>query len=334
MDSAFQRRLSVLKSDYEATAKESWEYFFCPILYRDEEAELCRAHVINEGFQDADRSWTIQRKDVDNFYGSLFEADFLAMERVGSPLIEEALTDRNVSRQFPPELVLDEEVVEHYYAPNPEIVPLSHTTLEFHINDRIVPMALKLSPDEVEKSLGGRWQVRVEKDIRIPALVSLLKSAHLTLFRRLGYRYALSSAGYHLGREVLGEFFLEARGLERGTALEMAESHFRPYASAVRPLILPPQDFQGTLTDGLLLACGTELPPWALMVMIRFSGQLHSVIVPTLMDGESAALFDRFLGSPFPKIAVRNTQIHDDRFEMSPEYEIIEWPETNFDLPE
>ena len=334
MDSAFQRKLSVLKSDYEAAAERSWEHFFCPILYRDEETELCRAHVINEGFKDADRSWTIQRKDVDNFYGSLFEADFLAMERVDSPLIEEALTDRNVSRQFPPEIVVDEEVVEHYYAPDLENVPLSYTTLEFHINDNVVPMALKLSPEEVEKSLDGRWQVRVEKDIRIPALVSLLKAAHLTLFRRLGYKYALSAAGYHLGREVLGGFYLKVRGLERNAALETAEKHFRPYASAVRPITLPPRDFQGTSTDGLFLACGTDLPPWGLMVLIRFSGQLHSVIVPTLADEKYAALFHRFLESPFPKIAVRNAQIHDDRFEMPSEYQIIEWPETNFDLPE
>ena len=334
VDNGFQQKLSALKRDYESVTGGSWNHFYCPVLYRDDDTELCRAHVVNKGFREADRSWTVQRKDVDNYYGTLFEADFLALERIGELLVEEALTDRNVARQFRPELVLDGEVQDYYFQPDRLSVPETHTRLDYYVNDQIVPLVLKLSPDEMEQSAEKRWQIIVEKDVRLAALASLLKAAHLTLFHRLGYQYALSSGGRYLGRQALGEFFFKTRNLHRTKALEFAESHFRPYASVVRPFISPSSDFKGTLTDGLFFACGSGPEPWGLQVLIRFGGQMHAVIVPTLVDAECAAMFSKFLDSPFPRVEMRMGRICQDRLEVSPKSQMVEWPETAYDPPE
>ena len=329
-----EQRKAALKRDFESVTEKSWNHFYCPILHRDEDAELCRAHVINEAFREADRSWTVQRADVDNYYGSLFEADFVAMDKKDDPIVEEALVDKDVARQFRPKFVLDGDVKEHYIPSDVDSVPEGHTTFAFHLDDSIVPYTLKLAPEQVTQSLDGRWEVLVDKDIRLAALVSLLKCAHLTLFHLLGYRYALSSGGLHLGREILGRFYLKTRGLPREKAIEIAKFHFKPYASVVRPVISMSADFKGTLTDGYFYACGSGANPWGLGILIKFSGQTHMVIVPTLQDADSAVTFSNFLDSSFPRIEARTGRILPDRFELSTESHMMEWPETTFDPTE
>ena len=53
---------------------EPFHHFYCPVLFLDDEAELCKAHIVNAVFAGSTR-WTVQRKDVDNFYGHVFESD-------------------------------------------------------------------------------------------------------------------------------------------------------------------------------------------------------------------------------------------------------------------
>ena len=122
--------------------------FFCPILYRDEDTELCRAHVINRSFRDSDRSWTIQRADVDAYYGSLFERDFLAIEMKDSPIAEEALADKMLASQFKPKIVLDGKVLKHYSGAQ-KSVPKQFSSLDFDFHGRTVPLVLKLSPEKL-----------------------------------------------------------------------------------------------------------------------------------------------------------------------------------------
>ena len=95
------------------------------------------------------------------------------------------------------------------------------------------------------------------------ALASCLKSAHLTLFHLLGYRYALSYGGYVLGKEILCDFVLKTRKMKRRRALEEAKVHFGKYQSLVRPVVSLSFDSKGTLTDGILFVCETGGKPWA-----------------------------------------------------------------------
>ena len=81
MDIAGKRHLARLKEDYNAVAGGPWNHFVCPILLVDQDVPLVRAHVINKAFPNSDRSRTVQRKDIDSFFGSRFEADFLAIDK-------------------------------------------------------------------------------------------------------------------------------------------------------------------------------------------------------------------------------------------------------------
>ena len=85
MNTQVKKRLEDLRSDHESVTGSPFKHFLCPILFRDDDTELCRAHVINKSFQESDRSWTVQRADVDAWYGSMFEADFWRSKRETSP---------------------------------------------------------------------------------------------------------------------------------------------------------------------------------------------------------------------------------------------------------
>lgn len=95
----------------------------------DEEAPLCRAHIINQAFSDSARACTVQRADVDSFYGSRFEADFIDIEafRDASPL--DILTDKKRSKRFSSKILVEGEQVEHFFGGTK--VPEQFTRIKF-----------------------------------------------------------------------------------------------------------------------------------------------------------------------------------------------------------
>ena len=331
MSVQLQKRLEDLRSDHESVTGSPFEHFLCPILFRDDDTELCRAHVINKSFQESDRSWTVQRADVDAWYGTMFEADFLAVEKRDKPIIEEAFFDSDLGRRFRPMLRVDGEEVPYYFRSGP--VPESHTGVQLEVQGKSIQLGLKITQDEILTSLSGKWEFEIEKDLRVPTLASVLKAAHLTMFHLLGYRYALSAGGIFLGKDVLGEIFTKANGMERGPVLKLAEDHFRNFVNMVRPVVNPSPEFNGTLTDMLVHFFILGQQVWACQVLIRNGDQRHAVVVPILEDGHAAAQFCRFLDSPSMKVEVRTGQINRDHIKLSPTSESIEWPEASFDVP-
>ena len=53
MNVQVEKLLGLLRADYESVTGSPFQHFFCPILYRDEDTELCRAHVINRAFRES-----------------------------------------------------------------------------------------------------------------------------------------------------------------------------------------------------------------------------------------------------------------------------------------
>jgi hypothetical protein len=53
MDREVQHKLETLRSDYREATGSSFSHFYCPILFRDQDAELCRAHIVNSAFPDS-----------------------------------------------------------------------------------------------------------------------------------------------------------------------------------------------------------------------------------------------------------------------------------------
>ncbi len=332
MDSATEQKLSELRSDYQAVVGSPFSHFYCPIVFQDEHVDLCRAHVVNRAFPESSRRWTVQRADVDNFYGSIFEGDFVDIRHRGKQSPEQIIVNPALSKKFHPKVLLGGEVVQHFVANGP--VPDRFTEAVVGGATGAIRLGLKIHPDEASAAMSKGLEIQIEKDIRLPALVSLLKAAHLTLFEMLGYRYALSAAGFFLGRTVLGDFFLQNRDLGRVDILKNAASHFREFANMVRPVLSLETTVQGTLTDRFLFVCHCEAEtPWALIVIIRTSDLLHAVLVPVFEVPSAAARFVRFLRCQGGPIQANFCRFEGDKWLAAEQPETLTWPKADLQEP-
>ena len=102
MDHEVENKLETLRFDYREVTGKPFLHFFCPVLFQDEDAALCRAHIVNSAFPDSCRRWTVQRADVDSFYGSAFESDFVDLQYRGQHLTDDAITDPLLSKSCGP----------------------------------------------------------------------------------------------------------------------------------------------------------------------------------------------------------------------------------------
>jgi len=330
--SPIQPKLEELRTDYTQTRGHPFTHFFCPILFRDDDTPLCKAHIINQAFPNSGPDWTVQRKDVDNFYGSFFESEFLAFRYYEDRSIGNALIDKTLSKNLNPQILLDDKEVGHFYPKH--ALPEHFTRLDIEHEGQVVQLGLKMSPADVLAATSQKWEVAVSKDIRIPALVSLLKATHLTLFHMLGYRYALSCGGYFIGREILGEFFLQNPGKEKPDVLESARPFFREFAHMVRPLQANSLELQGTIVDKLLFICGGYRSPWAIVVFIKTSQLLSAVLVPIFDQPDTVATYLGFLRNRSELISANLCRFEQGQWKIDPRSFELSWPKDGTLYPE
>ena len=305
-----------------------FSHFYCPILFRDEAVDLCKAHIVNDAFPDSVRNWTIQRTDVDNFYGSAFESDFVNIQYRGKRLAESILADPRLSKKLRPKIRIGEEDVEHFVASGP--VPDHFTETVVAGPNAPVRLGLKIHPDDAMTAMSKNWSIAIEKDIRLPALVSVLKAAHLTMFEMLGYSYALSLGGHLVGRDILGKFFLANRGLRKTDVVANGEAHFKEFANMVRPLLNPPADVLGTASDHSVFVCRCDTEtPWGMIVFIRTSHLVHAALVPILETASAAERFVAFLKGGDCKIRANRCRFDGNSWYGAKDEEILTWPKAN-----
>lgn len=188
---ALRRRLEELRADYQEVTGEPFAHFYCPILFEDENVELCQGHIVNKAFPGSAKKWTVQRKDVDNFYGTNFEADFLGIQYKDYPDPVNALADKSLDRVLKPKILVDGVPVAHYRASGK--ASTHHTQVMLESPGQVVPLVFKISADAIRDDT--MLEIEISADLRLPAIVSAIKAAHLTLFELLGYRYARSAGG-------------------------------------------------------------------------------------------------------------------------------------------
>lgn len=332
MSTSVQPKLEGLRTDYNQFRGHPFAYFYCPILFRDEDVSLCKAHIINQAFPDSTPDWTVQRKDVDNFYGSAFEADFIAFRYHEDRSIGNALTDKTLSKKLNPQILLDDKQVGYFFS-NRDL-PEHFTRLDIEHEGQVVQLGLKMSLESVLAATSQKWEVAISKDIRIPALVSLIKAAHLTLFDMLGYRYALSCGGHFVGRQILGDFFLQNYGKAKPDIIESARPFFREFAHMVRPLQANSLGLQGTITDKLLFICGGYRSPWALVVFIRTSQLLSAVLIPIFDQPDTVASFLGFLKNKNDLIPATLCRFEQGQWNIDKESFDLSWPKDGILYPE
>jgi hypothetical protein len=225
---------------------------------------------------------------------------------------------------------VDGAPVSHYLPKGP--VPPIHSQL-FVERTGLPPirLALKLEPSDTLAALAGDWQIHLNRDIRLSALVSLLKAAHLTMFALMGYSYALTTAGRFVGWDILGLFTARNMGRNRPTVLADAAEHFPEFVNLVRPMAVHPTGLTGTVTDRQLFLCTGTPKAWAFMILIRTGEQTHAVLLPVMEDDDSAARFLRFLSDPPRRFEIKLAKFAGDRWEVAKTGRMIDWPDARFD---
>ena len=209
MNDKVRVRLQDYRRDYEQVEGKPFEHFFCPILGTDkpvvDPVTLIRGHIVNQSFENAPRTWVIQRSDVDNFYGSNFEADFEILQYRHTLTPISVLTDKTLSKKFSPKIWLNGKPVEFTSQPSPPKDQFVRVALGDGPESPLI--GIKMSQQEFVDSANERWEFTVLKDVRVSSLVSVIKAAHLTAFHLLGYTYATAAAGLFVGRDILGKFY-------------------------------------------------------------------------------------------------------------------------------
>lgn len=313
-----------MNADFHAKTGAPFSHFYCPILFRDEDVPLCKAHIVNKAFPDSERSWTVQREDVDNFFGAVFEGDFVGIQyrdRGWSP--DDCIADPGLKSRFQPTIQVEGTPVDYYVATGPVPAEFTNIVLTTRVGD--VRLTLKMRPDDVAAHADSNWQITVEKDLRLQSLVSVLKSAHLTLFEMLGYSYGLSLGRHFLGHEVLGKFFLQNRDQSKSEALALARSHFAEFKNMVRPVT--DTSFQGTATDNRLCVCPASGGKfWAFIVFVRTSRLVHAVLAPIMETSEASHRFLKFLKGDGGTIEAKVCEFKNDEFLVRPDSMLLSWP--------
>jgi hypothetical protein len=327
MNDFVKSRIEELRADYAQKTGKPFSHFYCPILFKDEDVPLCRAHIINQAFVDSARVCTVQRADVDSFYGSRFEADFIDIQTFKDATPIDVLTNPKLSKRFSSKILLEDEPVESFFTNRG--VPQHFTPIKLEGRELSIPLGLKMHPTEVLAAEGKNWEIEISRDVRIPMMASVIKAAHLTLFSMLGYNYALSAAGHFVGHDILGKFFLENQNRSKPEVLENARPFFREFANMVRPLISNGFDSQGTIVDKTLYMCmGSSGAAWGMMVFVKTAHLIHSVLIPVLENVEQAATYHGFLHNNNETIQVTVCRFKGDKWEINKDTMPLTWPKS------
>jgi hypothetical protein len=142
-----------------------------------------------------------------------------------------------------------------------------------------------------------KWSIGFEGDWRPSVLVTVMKAANLTLFRLLGYGYAMSVSGLEIGRYTLGKFFEDNFGKPLTEVRQLVPTAFRQYRHMIRPVQVsggePPR---GTIDDNRVgVAIGTSGKASALLVWVRIDQDLFAVLMPGFNNVDSQDAYRSFL---------------------------------------
>jgi hypothetical protein len=305
------------QDDYYALERERPNGFICPITLKDTPyREVCSGHVLNQGIRQASRRTVPQRRDVDNYFGETIEPDLIKYLNFPVLTAEEHLSKtRTLTITFP-----SGEREEAFFA-GPEA---SNRFMKVDIIDadgRIIASPYIRS----EKAQAGQYSdIKIEWTLVVHDLAmvgAFIKSAYLTLFALVGYRYALDALG-SMVRRPLAAFFND-----RATK-QNAIDYFEQFQGAV---IVSLDGVLNTIPD--TLGGGTMLFHYA--EGGRESGILFGVSLLFRINGTTIIVtlpaYDRFgfslialkhyralLKNRGMRHAIHLVRFNNDRFELSP----------------
>ncbi len=331
MNEQGMRRLESHRADYANITGQPFQHFFCPILFVDEDVELTRGHVINKDFKGAPGIWAIQRTDVDNFFGGVFEGDFLLLQRLAEKRGFDLFFDKVLFRHVRPKIYFEGKEL-HYFLrfrkDRDKKVPSGFLTLDIEHNGQEVQVCIR-NDGLTEAPPAQHWNFFGIKDLRLAAFVSLLKAAHLSMFSMFGYRYVYSTAGKFIGQDLLGAFYNANRHIEDKLHIqENALAFFRPYRFMVAPLSKGSTNLSGSITDRVFDLCaGSTQLSWGLIVYVKTSDLVAAVMLPMSDDPAAMDVYLDFMRNDHEEIRLMIGQYHPEpgEWRVNPERRVVTW---------
>jgi hypothetical protein len=162
-----------------------------------------------------------------------------------------------------------------------------------------------------------------------------VKAAYLTLFRLLGYSYAVSPEGRRIGQHMLGKFYREYGGGNGRKKIQKAKKEapafFQPYVNIMRPIDrFDGRQPVGTVEDQLGNACMTPSGKiFGLIVFVRTNIFFCAVLMPFYEEAEGKAAYNEFLQNECPTLLVRECKFEDMRLQIGTQSKESLWPKNN-----
>ena len=294
-----------LKADYESVTGKAFRHFFCPILHIDEDVRLAKGHVVPKSL--GGKTTILQREDVDQGFGSFFEAeaaDAIQQGLDGNPMevVSRGHPDemKRLGRRFDFRLLL-EGTDKPVYA--------SYGKIGDDAGFYVATGELTAALGERDGRRTLRGEVGVELDARSSILVTSLRTSHLAWFRLCGYRYVFSNEGIFLA-SVLRSFyekFIEPRygpnrskkgSLNSKQVKREVDEYCLQFANLIRPLPEPALKMlseaiqPGTLDTGWFLALRDGDQVYGKISILKLGNQRIAVMTPLITDERGWALMD------------------------------------------
>lgn len=324
---SLEHHLKLLREDCTRVDGKPFDHFLCPILLADERVELCMGHIINEAIPNTFRACVLQRKDVDNFFGSMAEGEFTTKMQSLSMTPTDVLLDPEMSKKVSVKMMVGGEEWRLY--PDRGTKARLHSWIIGHLEERkTIRWVVKKSSEEIRAVQDRPIELEIGKDCRLSALISLIKAAHLTLFKLLGYSYALSAAGMEIGYSTLGRFYRDHGDKKPGKARSEAPEYFRPYVNIMRT-IDKFTDYapRGTIQDHRAQVCFTSSGnPFGISVWIRADSRYYAVLMPAFSEPDGAAAYIDFLRNNKQSLRMHTCQFENMGLVVSERWTEIVWP--------
>ena len=288
-------RLEQYQSDFEAVTGKTFRHFFCPILHVDENVDLTKGHIVPASV--GGKSTVLQRADVDNGFGSFFEAEFKVA--IGDGLQRDDALERILStsedaaglQRFKLSLSIEEQK-------NDVRVRKGRIGREkvFFVKKSDLQVGTKSAPA----------RFNAELDAASSVLTTCLKASHLYWFKQLGYSYVFSGEGELVAwvlRSIYDKFVRPRQrpcGKKPGLMSEKVKLDVNEYclqfANFLRPVPQktvsgwPEELKRGTVDSGYFLVLLDGEQVYGRITIFKFGSVYSAVMTPTITDARGFAL--------------------------------------------
>lgn len=287
------------RADYASVRGEPFRNFYCPILHVDENVPLSAGHIIPRSLGGTTK--VLQRRDVDNWFGSFFEAE-------AKDAISYGLGEDDLLRKFLSGDSKDAKDLKRFK----KLMKLHPDADRINVLPRNVDGKTQIfaKPGDLGGAEGKlKVQFGIELDPRSSILTTALRTCHLSWFHRCGYRYVFSKEGWSLAwilRTIYEEFLEPRQGVSRTESGSLMSDRVKQevnefcfsFANLIRPLPRELVDTwhdelqRGTLDSGWFIALRDGNDLYGNISILKLGSRHLAVLTPILTDLRGRALLD------------------------------------------